>query len=112
MTELEQLAKEAFDRFCVLTGEKANWIYISEDRKIAWMKEVIFLSDFFSEKMREKFKRVPEINPQTGSFALGYNQGIAMERTATINFIEYVDNDLKEQLDQYKAVKEQLSKQN
>lgn len=102
MTEVERLAKEAFERYVLATtGKDAFWVYLSTDRKIAWMKEVIFFMDFLASSLHKKFKPIP---PQENNnvYANGYFNGLATERASMIELIQYLKQDLKRQLEEYK----------
>lgn len=101
MTELESLAAQAFEKYSRLTtGKPANWTYLSEERKQAWMKEMIFFIEHISDRLKTKFKAPPRSNPSGGAYAAGFNDGIATERLGIMNFIEMLDTEYKDQLDQ------------
>lgn len=105
MTELESLAAQAFEKYSRLTtGKPANWTYLSEERKQAWMKEMIFFIEHISDRLKTKFKVPPKINPNGGAYAAGFNDGLSTERLSIMNFIEMLDTDYKDQLDQHKSV--------
>lgn len=105
MTELESLAAQAFERYAKLTtGQKANWEYLSDERKEAWMKEVIFYIEHISKRLKTKFKPVPPAsNANAGAYTAGYNDGIATERLSITNFIAMLDKDYVAQLEDFKS---------
>ena len=112
MLQVEQLAKELFDRYCLLTVNKQGlWAYLSTERKIAWMKEVIFFTDFLASSIKGKIKPLPPFRQNETVYMTGYQNGLLEERTATINLIEYVDQDLKKQLKTYIEQQEKLQQQ-
>lgn len=101
MTELESLAAQAFEKYSRLTtGKPASWTYLSEERKQAWMKEMIFFIEHISARLKTKFKAPPRSNPSGGAYAAGFNDGIATERLSIMNFIEMLDNEYVDQLEQ------------
>ncbi len=111
MTEVERLAKEAFERYVLATtGKDAYWTHLSDDRKVAWMHEVIFLMDFLATSVHKKFKEVP---PQQNNnvYATGYYTGMATERAAMIELIQYLKNDLKRQVEEFKQQQKILEQQ-
>lgn len=102
MTELERLAKEHFERYCLLTtGKEGFWLYLNADRKLAWMKEVIVFSDYLASQMKGRIKPLPPFKANDTVYMMGYQNGLQEERSATINLIQYIDQDLKSQLNKY-----------
>ncbi len=111
MTELEQLAKEAFQRYVLATtGKDGYWTHLNNDRKVAWMKEVIFLMDFLATSVHKKFKEVPPAQ-NNNVYAQGYYSGMATERTSMIELIQYLKNDLKKQLKEFEQQQKNLDQQ-
>ena len=105
MTKLERLAASAFERYSRLTtGKPANWTYLSQERKEAWMKEMIFFIDHISERLKTEFKAPPRSQPSGGAYAAGFNDGMATERLSIMNFIEQLDTKYIEELEQFQAV--------
>ncbi len=101
MTELESLAAQAFEKYSRLTtGKPASWTYLSEERKQAWMKEMIFFIEHISDRLKTKFKAPPRSNPSGGAYATGFNDGITTERLSIMNFIEMLDTEYADQLNQ------------
>lgn len=105
MTKLERLAASAFERYSRLTtGKPANWTYLSQERKEAWMKEMIFFVEHISDRLKTEFKAPPKSNPSGGAYAAGYNDGMATERLSIMNFIEKLDTDYINDLEQFKDI--------
>jgi hypothetical protein len=105
MTKLEQLAASAFERYARLTtGRPASWTYLAQDRKEAWMKEMIFFIEHISDRLKAEFKAPPRSNPNAGAYAAGYADGMATERLSITNFIEQLDTKYVEDLEYFKAV--------
>ena len=112
MTELESLAAQAFDKYSrATTGHSGNWAYLSEERKQAWMREMIFFIEHISDRLKTKFKAPPRSNPSGGAYATGFNDGIATERLSITNFIDMLDTEYKEQYDQRIQVQAELKRQ-
>lgn len=112
MTELESLAAQAFDKYSrATTGFAGNWAYLSEERKQAWMKEMIFFIEHISDRLKAKFKAPPKSNPSGGAYAAGFNDGIATERLSITNFIEMLDTEYKDQFNQRTAVVAEAKRQ-
>lgn len=104
MKELESLAAQAFERYTLMTsGRKANWTYLSEERKEAWMMEMIFFIEHISNRLKGKFKAVAPTNSTAGAYSAGYNDGVATERLSIMNFIDMLDTEYIAQLEEYKA---------
>lgn len=102
MSDLEKLAKGLFEKYSQhISGKKADWRYLSKQRKLIWMKEVLVYTDYISTQLKAKFKQPPKVRPNETSYAAGYNQGMAEERFATLNFIDYIDDNLHEQLQDF-----------
>ena len=105
MKELESLAAQAFERYSLLTtGRKASWTYLSDERKEAWMMEMIFFIEHISDRLKVKFKAVAPTNAQAGAYSAWFNDGVATERFSIINFIEMLDTEYIAQLEDYKAI--------
>lgn len=96
MTELETMAARAFEKYGLATGQPVNWSYLSEERKQAWMCEIIFYVDHVNSKLKEKIKPMGTQAPG-GAYAAGYNDGVAVERMAILNLIETLGEDYKNQ---------------
>jgi len=100
MTELEIMAAKAFEKFGSATGQSVSWSYLSEERKQAWMCEIIFYVDHVTSKLKEKLKPVGQATQNMGAYAAGYNDGIAVERMALNNLLEQLGEDYKNQFNQ------------
>lgn len=108
MKELESLAALAFERYSKLTtGHRSDWKYLSEERKEAWMKEVIFYIEHISDRLKIKFKTPPRVNETGGAYAAGFNAGLTTERLSIINFIDMLDTEYKNQLQEYKDIRQE-----
>jgi len=106
MTQLEVLAKEMFVRYAErVAGHKASWDYLSKKRKLAWMEEVIIMSDYFVENFRNKIKGKPVPSRGQSGFENGMNSGIMQERLDILSFIEHLDEKLKSNLEEFKNLK-------
>ena len=96
---LEQLAKEMFERFALReTGRQASWHYLNRNRQIAWMLEVLEIADAVMLKIRDNIKPVPILSPINTTFSVGFNAGIKQERAVLIQQFENIHLDLLEQL--------------
>lgn len=112
MTKLERLAASAFERYSRLTtGKPANWTYLSEERKEAWMREMIFFIEHISDKLKTEFKAPPKSNPSGGAYATGFNDGLTTERLSIVNFIEQLDTQYIADLEQFKDVQSEKKRQ-
>ena len=101
--KLERLAAEIFGRYSMATdGRRASWEHLPKERKLAWMAEVIFYVENISDQLKDRFSRPPKFDPASTSYALGYNQGIALERAEIFKFIEELDEGLKKEFTEYK----------
>ena len=106
MTQLEVLAKEMFERYAVrVAGHKSNWDYISDERKLAWMEEVLVMSDYFIENFRANLNKKPTPIRGNSGFENGHAAGVIKERQETLNFIQHLDEQLKKDLEELKNSK-------
>jgi len=111
MTELEKMAAQAFEKFGKETGQSVSWAYISEERKQAWMCEIIFYVDHVTSKLNEKFK--PTAPSQAmGAYAAGYNDGITIERMAIQRLIESIGEEYKRQFNERLEINKEKERQN
>ncbi len=105
MTQLEVLAKEMFDRYAErVAGHRSSWDYLSKDRKIAWMQEVIIMLDHLNGNFRASINKKPQ--PTRGSgFENGLCAGILQERQDMLNMIQRLEESLSKDLETFRNEK-------
>lgn len=104
--ELERLAAEMFDKYSMATqNRRASWEHLSKERKLAWMAEALFFIEHIAGQMKARFSKPPRLDPASTSYALGFNQGVALERSEVFKFLEHLDEGLKEEFESFKKNK-------
>jgi hypothetical protein len=99
MKKLEGLAREMFTKFSVLeTGKQGNWDYLSNERKLAWMKDVGMIASYVLVEVKKEFRPLPRGNANS-VYESAYMEGVRSERTYNIDTINKVEQDLVEQLE-------------
>jgi hypothetical protein len=89
MKTLEGMALELFNKFSVKeTGKVGNWQYLSDQRKLEWMKEVLIMAKYFHGEVLKTIKPMPN-NPRIETvYASGYADGSRSERIYMVTLIE------------------------
>lgn len=99
MKDIETLAIGLFNRFSQKKdGRTYDWNYLSKDRQIEWMKEAVIHTEFLLKNIRDRVKPVPGPSSNPASYELGFLAGQQSERMKFIQLLEYLDQDLKNQL--------------
>jgi hypothetical protein len=99
MIDLEQLAKESFEKFGLReTGRKPDWKYLGDERKAEWKNEVFEIINEALLVLRGQIKPVPTLSPQNNSYSMGRNDGIKEERVNIITLMEKIHLDLQDQI--------------
>lgn len=98
MKTLEGMARELFNRYAARVGVEANWNYLSDDRKLVWMKDVMLLADYFMENLKLEMKPIPTNGKSNTVYEAGFNDGVKSERTSFTVLIEELHGKL---LDEY-----------
>lgn len=103
MNQLEVLARQMFERYAERTvGHRSRWDYLSKERKLAWMQEVLVLTDFFIENLYSKINKLPTPSQGQSGFENGMASGILQERREMKNFIHFLDSELKKDLESFR----------
>ena len=102
MTTLEKLAKGMFERYSErTTGHKAHWDYLSKPRKADWLREVMIMMEYLVGNLKDRLKAPPASKPNEAAYSVGYNQGKADERLEFMQFVEYLEKGLRDELEDY-----------
>lgn len=102
MRLLEKLTKGYFERYSKrTTNSVATWSRLSPERKEVWMKEILFMMDYIVDELKVKFKEPPQIPQNSSSLSTGYAQGVATERMETVKFIEFLEENLEADLEEF-----------
>lgn len=107
MKNLETLAREVFDRFAKNSGSKADWNYLSEERKLAWMQDVLLISEYFLNDVKSQLKPIPFNQKFSTVYETAYNEGLRSERVAFTTLVEDVHKKL---LDEYEDFEYSVSR--
>jgi hypothetical protein len=99
MKELESLAKQSFERYCLKTsGRVSNWGYVSKDRKLEWMKEALLHMRYALNHLRENLKQPPPPGKTETTYGLGYIDGIRAKHYEYKNSLDVLEQKLDQQL--------------
>jgi hypothetical protein len=88
--KLQELAKNAFTKFANNSNMTCNWNYLSKERKLVWMKEILDLNKLLIDNIKLDIRAVPEYKVGMSGLEAGVNEGRRKERMQ-----------LKQQLDDY-----------
>lgn len=101
MRTLEGMAHDLFLKFALKeTGRPANWAYLSDNRKLEWMKEVMIMANHFLLEFKKQIKPLPlptANRPQT-SYESGFYQGQVSERSNFHRILEETHQELINEL--------------
>lgn len=98
MKALEGIALELFNKFSIKeTGKKADWAYLSNERKLEWMKDVFLVAHHVFKELIADFKPLPKLQGNT-VYEMAYSEGVRSERVYTQQMIQAVFDKLKEEL--------------
>lgn len=101
MKKLEGMAAELFLKFSIQeTGKAANWVYLSKERKIEWMKDVLVMANHFLETLQSEFKPWGKIQGQT-VYEAALIEGARAERISNQQTIEQIYKDLNDELEEF-----------
>jgi len=103
---LEVYAAGLFTEYCKKQRIEAHWQYLSNQRKLVWLEEALFLMTTSVAEVKKSLKPLPRSQGQA-SYELGYYNGMFQERNATITAIDDLQRSLESQ---YENLIEQLSK--
>jgi hypothetical protein len=104
---LEGMAREIFIRYAEKSGVKADWNYLSDNRKLVWMKDILLLSEYFLTNLKNEIKPIPSNKKSTTVYESGFNDGVRSERTS---FLVLVDELHEKLLDEYEQLQYSLNK--
>jgi hypothetical protein len=108
MRTLESMAAELFIKFSIKeTGKAADWKYLSDARKLEWMKEVLIMANFFLNQTLNEIKPIPNNKKTDTSYAAGFQDGVRSERTY---FHTLLENRYQKLVDEYHDLEYSLKK--
>ena len=100
MKDLDIIAINLFNEYSnAKIGMNSNWNYLGEERKIEWLKEIVFLIGQITANLKDKLKLPPNPSKNETSYGLGFLNGITTERIKVLQMLEYYDTELKKQLE-------------
>lgn len=103
-SDLEKLAQAMFERHSLdFNGVKANWYYLGQNRKIAWVKEAHYFSRFVLEKFKVHVNSPMKLGPAQTTYENGYNHGLLNERSSLSQVIQQLEENLDEQLQDFQS---------
>ena len=107
MKTLEGMAMEIFNRYAAKSGVKADWKYLSDERKLVWMKDILLLSEYFLNNLKNEIKPIPTNSRSNTVYESGFHDGVRSERTS---FLVLTDNLHKKLLDEYEEFRYAVDK--
>lgn len=102
MKNLEGLARELFTRFAENSEVSADWDYLSDERKLAWMQDVLTISNYFLGNMKSEIKPIPNIQKFSTVYEAAYNDGLRSERVAVTSLVENIHKKLLDEYEDFK----------
>lgn len=94
MKNLEGMAREIFNRYAERAGVRANWNYLSDSRKAVWMQDILLLSEYFTNELKNSIKPLPGPTKTSTSYEAGFASGVYNERVYFTNLIEGIHDKL------------------
>lgn len=85
------------------TGIKGNWLYLSDERKSAWMEEALLSVELVVTSMQETVKPLPPLYKFDTVWEQGRYSGQYNERTVFIGYLHDVLENCKEELENFKS---------
>lgn len=102
MKTLEGMAREIFNRYAARSGVKADWNYLSTERKLVWMQDILLLSEYFLTELKGTIKPIPSNLKSTTVYESGFNDGVRSERTSFTVLVEELHEKLLDEYDNLK----------
>lgn len=100
MKTLEGMARDLFNKFSMReTGKLGDWSYLSNTRKLEWMKEVLIMAKYFLDEIHSDIKPLQNNQRTNTVYESGYNDGVRSERAACLSLVE---NKLQKLVDEFK----------
>jgi len=97
--KLESYTANLFVDYCARQGiSNASWAYLSNKRKLVWLKEASFLLKSSIKEIKKQIKPLGKTGGQA-SYEIGYNQGMYAERLSMISLLEYLESDIQDQFE-------------
>jgi hypothetical protein len=100
MSDLHQLAQDLFYEYSRKENKVANWQYLNDERKLAWMTEVLVVWDKLVEDLKSQI-RPANTTTQSTTYAMGYNDAVIVERRDFLAILERTNSKLKTQLQDF-----------
>lgn len=102
MNNLESLAKTRFEQYSKSeTGKVLNWYHLPQERKVAWMQEVLDGFEFIIKNLKDRLKLDPVPGRMNTTYALGRAEGINSEKMRYIQELTLLAEDLHNELDYF-----------
>jgi len=99
MKEIEKLAIGLFDKHALRNdGRVYDWNYLSRDRQIEWMKEVLVNVNFVLSEIRGKLKAPPAVLPSEPSYGVGFKNGMQVKHHEFTEMLNEIQVNLANQL--------------
>lgn len=88
MKKLEKIAEAMFERYCEEeTGTNGNWLYLSAERRAAWVHEAYLAVELVVKAMQETVKPLPVPYKFDTVWEQGRYAGQSNERTTFIGYL-------------------------
>jgi hypothetical protein len=99
MKTLENMARDMFTKFSIKeTGKPSNWAYLSDERKLEWMKDVFKVADYYMLELKAELKPVPNNMKSNTVYESGFIDGTRAERVTLHQSIDRIHNTLVNEL--------------
>lgn len=99
MKHLEKMAAELFHSYARMEGSSADWDHLSNERKKAWIRDVMVMARYFVVQLQKEVKPMPNRNSHT-SYESGFVAGQKTERIAFQTLVEEIYEQLEQQYDE------------
>jgi hypothetical protein len=109
--KLEKLAKSLYlNNSASLGNTEANWSFLTASKKVAWMKEALIISDFYTKELLLTIKPPVEINTLKSSYSLGYEVASKGVYKQIVESIKQTHQELEQELEDYLFILNQQRK--
>lgn len=99
MKNLEGMALDLFNKFSLKeTGKVGDWLYLSNERKIAWMADALVMANYFYKEVLLSIKPLAPTQKHDTVYAVGYADGA---RSQHVYMSELFREQYQKLLDEY-----------
>lgn len=99
MKTLETMAAEMFHNFAKQEGISADWNYLSPNRRLAWMEDVMIVMNYFMDEIAKEIRPLKQPGQLSTVGERFFFAGQMEERKLFHQMTEDIHNQLKQQLE-------------